>query len=112
LSSGAKVVIEAGNELTLKAGGSFIKIDAGGVSITGAQIKLNSGGSPGTGSGAAPLLPGALLEADTDKAGAIPAPAMLNPFVQKSTEGLPVVPVCGKQANGICTREVCPCLRG
>ena len=55
--AGQKVVIEAGVELTIKAGGSFVKIDASGVTIMGAQIKLNSGGSAGSGSGSTPEVP-------------------------------------------------------
>ena len=58
LSSGLKVVLEAGAELTLKGGGSFLKLDASGVTLSGANVRVNSGGSPGSGSGAAPLLPG------------------------------------------------------
>jgi type VI secretion system VgrG family protein len=60
--AGDKVVIEAGMELTAKAGGSFVKVDAGGVTISGAEVKTNSGGSPGVGTGIqilGPLLPGA-----------------------------------------------------
>ena len=48
---GNKVVIDAGSETTLNAGGSFVKIDASGVSLVGPKINLNSGGSPGNGSG-------------------------------------------------------------
>ncbi|MBA2781263.1 type VI secretion system tip protein VgrG, partial [Halomonas kenyensis] len=43
-----------------KAGGSFLKLDPSGITIVGAQVKINSGGSPGSGSGqgaAAPELP-------------------------------------------------------
>ncbi|MGE8297792.1 MAG: type VI secretion system tip protein TssI/VgrG [Pseudomonas sp.] len=69
LSSGLKVVLEAGSELTLKGGGSFIKLDGGGVTLVGPVIKINSGGAPGNGSGAAPVLPGAAKPADADKAG-------------------------------------------
>ena len=112
LSSGLKAVLEAGIELTLKAGGSFIKIDPSGVWISGPAPNLNSGGNPGSGTAAAPLLPGLLKAADADKAGQLLVPAMLNPFVRKSTQGIALVPICGKQANGVCTREVCPCLRG
>ena len=112
LRSGLKVVVEAGKELTLKAGGSFIKIDPSGVWISGPATNLNSGGNPGSGTAAAPLLPGLLKAADADKAGQLLVPAMLNPFVRKSTQGIALVPICGKQANGVCTREVCPCLRG
>ncbi|MBF3346666.1 type VI secretion system tip protein VgrG, partial [Pseudomonas aeruginosa] len=52
LSSGLKVVLEAGAELTLKGGGSFLKLDASGVTLSGANVRVNSGGSPGNGSGA------------------------------------------------------------
>jgi type VI secretion system secreted protein VgrG len=69
LSSGLKVVLEAGAELTFKAAGSFIKLDASGVTLVGPQIKINSGGGPGSGTGAAPILPGKVLAADSDKAG-------------------------------------------
>ena len=71
LSSGLKVVLEAGSELTLKGGGSFIKLDGGGVTLVGPVIKINSGGAPGSGSGAAPVLPGAAKPADADKAGMV-----------------------------------------
>ncbi|EWH03169.1 hypothetical protein Q427_04775 [Halomonas sp. BC04] len=60
--AGSKTVIDAGAEITLKAGGSFIKLDPSGITIVGAQVKINSGGSPGSGSGqgaATALLPGA-----------------------------------------------------
>ena len=71
LSSGLKVVLEAGSELTLKGGGSFIKLDGGGVTLVGPVIKINSGGAAGSGSGAAPVLPGAVRPADADKAGMV-----------------------------------------
>ena len=58
IKAGSKATIEAGTELTIKTGGGFIKLDPSGVTISGAKIKINSGGSPGSGSGARPLLPG------------------------------------------------------
>ncbi|SDZ68418.1 Phage-related baseplate assembly protein [Pseudomonas sp. NFIX28] len=67
--AGDKVVAEAGSELTAKAGGSFVKLDGGGVTISGADVKINSGGAPGTGTGIAALLPGLLKAAGTDTAG-------------------------------------------
>jgi len=69
LSSGLKVVLEAGSQLTFKAGGSFIKLDASGITMVGPLIRMNSGGSPGKGAGAAPVLPGKAKPADADKAG-------------------------------------------
>ncbi|MDT4845865.1 type VI secretion system Vgr family protein [compost metagenome] len=76
LSSGLKVVLEAGSELTLRVGGSFLKLDPGGVTLVGPSIRLNAGGSPGQGSGAAaqlPRLPGA---ADSDLPGELTHHAM------------------------------------
>ncbi|MCW0504534.1 type VI secretion system tip protein VgrG [Aeromonas piscicola] len=61
--AGNKIVLEAGSELTLKVGGSFVKVDPSGVTLVGPTIKMNSGGSPGNGSGwggQAPSLPKAV----------------------------------------------------
>uniref|UniRef100_UPI0030EBF4EF type VI secretion system tip protein TssI/VgrG n=1 Tax=uncultured Halopseudomonas sp. TaxID=2901193 RepID=UPI0030EBF4EF len=104
LKAGQKMVIEAGNELTLKAGGSFIKIDAGGVTVVGPSIRMNAGGTPGKGSGAALILPGNVLAADSNRAGdtLVPLPRRVN------ESG--ITPLCGKQSNGACSREDCPCL--
>ncbi|HBX40745.1 MAG TPA: type VI secretion system tip protein VgrG [Marinobacter adhaerens] len=49
--AGAKVVLDAGAELTITAGGSLLKLDPSGVTLAGPGIKINSGGSPGSGSG-------------------------------------------------------------
>ncbi|MBY7950937.1 type VI secretion system tip protein VgrG [Vibrio fluvialis] len=66
IKAGQKVVIEAGSEITVKAGGSFVKVDPAGVHLSGAGVNLNSGGSPGSGSGfsgQAATLPGNLDDA-------------------------------------------------
>ncbi|ECJ5925192.1 TPA: hypothetical protein ACXPP1_004578, partial [Salmonella enterica] len=42
------IVLESSSRISLKAGGSFISIHAGGVDIMGPKINLNSGGSAGT----------------------------------------------------------------
>ncbi|AKV97645.1 type IV secretion protein Rhs [Marinobacter sp. CP1] len=49
--AGTKVVLDAGAEITISAGGSFLKLDPSGVTLSGPGIKINSGGSPGSGSG-------------------------------------------------------------
>ncbi|WP_019592908.1 type VI secretion system Vgr family protein [Thioalkalivibrio sp. ALE18] len=49
-AAGTKIVLDAGAEITLEAGGSFIKIDPSGVTVSGPNVRLNSGGSPGSGS--------------------------------------------------------------
>jgi type VI secretion system secreted protein VgrG len=62
-------MLEAGSELTFKAGGSFIKLDASGLTLVGPVIKVNSGGSPGKGSEVAPILPTLPHPADTAPVG-------------------------------------------
>jgi type VI secretion system secreted protein VgrG len=57
IKAGMNVVIEAGMQISIKAGGSSIVLGPDGVSITGAMVKINSGGSPGSGSGASPVAP-------------------------------------------------------
>jgi hypothetical protein len=51
------MVLEAGSELTGKAGGNWIKLDPSGLRMGGGTIHLGGGGSPGSGSGAQPELP-------------------------------------------------------
>ncbi len=52
------VVIEAGVELTLKAGSNFIDIGPAGIAISGTpMVMINSGGSAGSGSGSSPTSP-------------------------------------------------------
>ena len=90
LSSGQKVVLEAGSELTLKAAGSFIKLDASGITMVGPIIKINSGGAPGSGSGAAPILPVIPKPADTASVGEKTGTANLNlppPSTEKALKG-------------------------
>ena len=84
LSSGLKVVLEAGSELTFKAAGSFIKLDAGGITMVGPVVRVNSGGSPGKGSGAAPVQPGVVKSADADKAGELLVPAQRQALLRAS----------------------------
>ena len=90
LSSGLKVVLEAGSELTFKAGGSFVKLDGSGVTLVGPVIKINSGGAPGSGAGAAPILPGAAKPADAEKAGKLLVPAQRQALMQKK----PLCAIC------------------
>ncbi|MGB6190213.1 MAG: type VI secretion system tip protein TssI/VgrG, partial [Aeromonas molluscorum] len=89
--AGMKIVLEAGAELTLKVGGSFVKIDPSGVTLSGGSIKLNSGGSPGSGSGWAgkmPTLPGEVE--------VVAPPAPLDPVRQIATlkSAEPVCEIC------------------
>ncbi|MCD1609448.1 type VI secretion system tip protein VgrG [Stutzerimonas kunmingensis] len=87
LSSGLKVVLEAGSELTLKAAGSFIKLDASGITMVGPVIKINSGGAPGNGSGAAPIPPTLPKPADTAPVGEKTGTANLNQLPAPTEKG-------------------------
>ena len=55
--AGSALIIEATNDLTLKGPGGFIRIDSSGVTIRGTLVRINSGGSAGSGAGARPELP-------------------------------------------------------
>src|SRR3990167_6629859 len=87
LSSGQKVVLEAGSELTFKAAGSFIKLDGSGITMVGPIIKFNSGGGPGSGSGAAPVLPIIPKPADTAPTGEKTGKANINPQLPLASLG-------------------------
>jgi type VI secretion system secreted protein VgrG len=111
LKAGSKTVIEAGAEITLQAGSSFIKLDPSGITIVGAQVKINSGGSPGSGSGQAvetPLLPGRAVPEVHE---AIP-PTVLPKLKDYQLSEATLLPLCGKLSETACSREVCPCLAG
>jgi type VI secretion system secreted protein VgrG len=98
IKAGAKVVLEAGSEITVKVGGSFIKVDPSGVTVVGPTIKMNSGGSPGAGSGwagKAPILPGKVE---------VPAPppaTIAAPSIQKTMESMsPLAKACPLAEEG------------
>jgi type VI secretion system secreted protein VgrG len=57
IKGGTNIVIEGGTQVSIKAGGSSVVLGPDGVSITGAMVKINSGGSAGSGSGASPVAP-------------------------------------------------------
>ncbi len=57
LKAGQTLVIEAGSRLTLKGPGGFIDINSSGINIVGTLVKINSGGSAGSGSGSSPKAP-------------------------------------------------------
>lgn len=57
IKAGMNVVIEGGMQLTIKGGSGSVVLGPDGVSITGPMVKINSGGSPGSGAGASPVAP-------------------------------------------------------
>ncbi|BBB24993.1 type VI secretion system Vgr family protein [Amphritea japonica] len=72
--AGNQIIIDVGTELTLKAGSGLIKLDPSGVTITGADLKLNEGGSGARASKAGPTQPQRPLEADNSLAGFVSDP--------------------------------------
>jgi type VI secretion system secreted protein VgrG len=77
LKAGTSLVIEAKNDLTIKGPSGFIRIDGKGVTIMGTMVRINSGGSPGSGSGSSPDAPDEAKEAIVQDPGA-PEPEDLN----------------------------------
>ncbi|EPC01413.1 hypothetical protein L861_05080 [Litchfieldella anticariensis FP35 = DSM 16096] len=99
------MVLEAGSELTLNAGGSFLKLDGSGVTIVGPTVRMNAGGSPGRGSGQAvesPLLPGHAVP-ETSEDVTLKAPAALLKQEYALHEAAQV-------GDGVC--EVCEAAKG
>ncbi|WP_136253115.1 type VI secretion system Vgr family protein [Onishia niordana] len=111
IKAGQKVVMEAGSELTLKAGGSFLKVDGSGITISGPSVKVNAGGSPGSGTGQgaqAPLRPGHAEPEVSDAIAPIALPSLLDYQLSEAA----LMPLCGKISETQCSREDCPCLNG
>jgi len=89
IKGGSRVVIEAGMQVSLKASGSFIDIGPSGVSISGAMVMINSGGSAGSGSGCSPASPDEPEEADTTEPGSTSELPSLTPSEVEATELTP-----------------------
>ncbi|WP_217477791.1 type VI secretion system tip protein VgrG [Stutzerimonas stutzeri] len=104
--AGSKIVIDAGMELTAAGGGSFLKLDPSGITLSGATIKMNSGGAPGSGSGVRILAPQIPWAADQDKAGATPKLVLANTQLQLARKarqiGASRCPICEACRAGIC----------
>ncbi|MCC6555504.1 MAG: type VI secretion system tip protein VgrG [Polyangiaceae bacterium] len=66
IAAGTALVIEAAEDLTLKGPGGFVRIDKSGVTIRGNVVRINSGGSAGSGAGSHPEEPLVAEEAVTD----------------------------------------------
>lgn len=72
LKAGSTIVLEAPAGITLKCGGNFVAVTPAGVDIQGSMVKINSGGSAGSGQAvtiAEPKKPEKTDEADDDKPG-------------------------------------------
>jgi type VI secretion system secreted protein VgrG len=63
MKAGTSLVIEAAKDITIKGPGGFVRIDGAGVTIQGTVVKINSGGSAGSGKGSSPEAPDAAIEA-------------------------------------------------
>ncbi|WP_439827022.1 type VI secretion system tip protein TssI/VgrG [Aeromonas enteropelogenes] len=107
--AGMKIVMEAGAELTLKVGGSFVKIDPSGVTLSGGSIKMNSGGSPGSGSGWRGKMPGLPMGVALAPYIVPPTPEMIPAMLVAAKAGVVAMPMCGKRSNGTCERGDCTC---
>jgi type VI secretion system secreted protein VgrG len=119
IKGASSVVIEGSSQVSLKAGGSFVDVSAGGVTLTGPSVKINSGGAAGSGSGSSPTAPAAAeppdppeppVEAATAEAGqaielspAPATPASYSPasvvLQQAAQDGTPFCEECARAAE-------------
>ena len=74
LKAGMKVILEAGVQLTIRAGGGFVDLGPAGVTIQGTKVNINSGGSPGIGTGCSAESPQEAKEADSGQPGKVSDP--------------------------------------
>lgn len=109
LDSGQKIVLEAGAEITVKVGGSFVKVDPSGVTLVGPTIKMNSGGSPGSGSGWAGQIPGLPMGVALAPYVVPLTPEMIPAMLVAAKAGVVAMPMCGRRSNGTCERGDCTC---
>jgi type VI secretion system secreted protein VgrG len=104
--AGSKVVIDAGMELSASGGGSFLKLDPSGVTLSGATIRMNSGGAAGKGAGIQVQAPARPNAAETDQAGARPKLALANAQLQIARKarqlGASRCPLCEACREGLC----------
>jgi type VI secretion system secreted protein VgrG len=66
MKAGSGVVLEAVEDMTFRAPGGFVRIDSSGITIRGTVVRINSGGSPGSGNGSKTVEPDEAIEAVTD----------------------------------------------
>ena len=110
--AGDKVVIDAGMELTAQGGGSFIKLDPSGITLSGSDIRINSGGSAGRGAGVEALLPASVTAITQIAAGELlhaAQPNDLSKLQAAAADNLLLVSQCHRQPDGQCPLEDCPC---
>ncbi len=100
LKGGMSVVIEAGLSVTIKAGGGFIVVGPAGVTISGTPVLINSGGSPGSGSGCSPDAPAAPQEADQADPGQLSDTAPAGPRPTQAAASVATVKAIDFQAGG------------
>src|SRR5690554_5807644 len=112
LSSGMKVVLEAGAEITFKVGGSFLKLDPSGVTLSGPGIRINSGGAAGRGSGVGilrPSIPGAVEPVVSGAVMLAAQPNDLSRLKAAARDNLLLASQCHRRPDGHCPLEACPC---
>jgi len=120
IKAGNKIVLDAGVDMVISAGGSTINIGPGGVTVNGALINLNSGGSAPSATKAAPEPPQPPQEADLDQAGYVTpqatvvdpwaaAPIMAHRMMADRIRELPITEMCQLQTDGSCPLANCPC---
>jgi len=113
IKTGRTINLQAGMEINIKAGSSFISIGPSGVTISGAMVKINSGGSAGSASPVKPAEPEApeealqALVADTAQAGGKEPGALKGKPVKPDTYGPQAKAMKAAYQNGTAFCEQC-----
>jgi type VI secretion system secreted protein VgrG len=76
---------EGASDVTIKGPGGFVRIDAGGVTISGIVVKINAGGSAGQGPYAHPEAPAPVNEAEPIEPDPIPTDVKVHKVPGKTT---------------------------
>ena len=76
---------EGASDVTMKGPGGFIRIDAGGITISGIVVKINAGGSAGQGPYAHPEPPADVQEAEPKEPDPIPTDVPVHKVPGKTT---------------------------
>ena len=94
LKLGRELIIDAGQKITFKVGGSFITIDQAGVKVDGKRIDLYNGGSPSSPSAPLSITPPVFKKVDPKSTGAAVTQVSTEPSAFEET-----CPECAERAR-------------
>ncbi len=120
IKAGQNLVLEADAAITIKVGGNHVTINVADLILNGQTVKVNAGGSAGSGKGASATLPSLPLGLASPVAPEKSLPTYIaaqlitqDALVQIATNNSGLTALCGEQPDGTCSRgSECPCKQG